>query len=131
MAESVRPFLMFEGHAEEAMRFYISLIPDSEIVEIDRFGPDGPGAEGSVRRARFRLRDQVVLCIDSPVHHLFTFTPAFSFFVECESEAEIDRLHDAIGEGREAFMPLADYGFSRKFSWISDRFGVAWQLNLT
>jgi predicted 3-demethylubiquinone-9 3-methyltransferase (glyoxalase superfamily) len=130
MAQSVQPFLMFEGQAEAAMRFYLSLIPGSEILDITRYGPGEAGDEGSVNRASFRLKDQVVLCIDSPVHHAFTFTPSFSFFVECESEAEILRLSQALGEDREPFMPLADYGFGRKFTWIADRYGVAWQLNL-
>ena len=128
---TVRPFLMFEGKAEEAMSFYVSLIPGSEILEIARYGPGGPGAEGSVMRATFRVADQAVMCIDSPVSHAFTFTPAFSLFVECADEDEIRRLAAALGEGGSELMPLGDYGFSRLFTWVNDRFGVSWQLNLT
>ena len=130
MATSVRPFLMFEGKAEEAMSFYVSLIPGSEIVDITRYGAGGPGKEGSVMRATFRVAGQSVMCIDSPVHHAFTFTPAFSFFVHCADEDELRRLAAALGEGGSELMPLANYGFSRLFTWVSDRFGVSWQLNL-
>jgi predicted 3-demethylubiquinone-9 3-methyltransferase (glyoxalase superfamily) len=112
------------------MNFYVSLLPDSEILEIERYGPGGPGAEGSVVRARFSLLGEIVNCIDSPVKHAFTFTPSFSFFVECEDEGEIARLTEALGERGQSFMPLGEYGFSRKFAWVGDRFGVSWQLNL-
>ena len=70
------------------------------------------------------------MCFDSPVKHAFTFTPASSLFVECESEDEIDRIAAALGDGGAVLMPLADYGFSRRFTWLNDRFGVSWQLNL-
>ena len=131
MAKSVRPFLMFQGKAEEAMQFYVSLIPGSEITGIVRYGPGQPGTEGSVMRASFSLAGQTVLCIDSPVQHAFTFTPAFSLFVECDSEEEIQRLSSALGEGGAVLMALANYGFSRQFTWLNDRYGVSWQLNLT
>jgi predicted 3-demethylubiquinone-9 3-methyltransferase (glyoxalase superfamily) len=70
------------------------------------------------------------MCIDSPMHHNFTFTPAFSFFMDCESEEEVRRLSAALSEGGNVLMPLDNYGFSRLFTWVSDRFGVSWQLNL-
>lgn len=130
MGGKVRPFLMFEGKAEEAMNAYVTLIPDSEILSIERYGPDGPGPEGSVLRALFRVADQEVHCIDSHVHHAFTFTPAFSFFVECDSEAELERSFAALLDGGQALMPLDNYGFSRRFGWVNDRFGVSWQFNL-
>lgn len=63
------------------------------------------------------------------VKHAFSFTPALSPFVECESEAEIDRIYAALLEGGNALMPINNYGFSRKFGWVNDRFGVSWQLN--
>ncbi|MDY7230397.1 VOC family protein [Hyalangium rubrum] len=130
MKTQVRPFLMFEGKAEEAMKFYVSLIPGSEIIDIARYGPGGPGAEGSVFKASFSVAGQTVLCIDSPAKHAFTFTPAFSFFVDCASEEEIDRLSAALSEGGSTLMPMGNYGFSRKFTWVNDRYGVSWQLNL-
>lgn len=130
MSDRIRPFLMFEGKAEEAMNAYVALIPDSAIVEITRYGAEGPGPEGSVNRALFRLAGQEVYCIDSYVRHAFTFTPAFSFFLECVSEEEQERFFSTLIEGGQALMPLDNYGFSRRFGWLNDRFGVSWQLNL-
>ncbi len=130
MAATALPFLMFQGQAGEAMRLYVSLFPDGAIEEIALYGPEGPGAEGSVFKARFRVAGQQVLCIDSPIAHAFDFTPSFSFFVQCGSEEELDRLIAGLGEGGKMLMPPDDYGFSRKFAWVSDRFGVSWQLNL-
>lgn len=130
MSVKVRPFLMFEGKAEEAMNFYVSTLPGSQIVAIDRYGPGGPGAEGSVMKATFSVAGQTVMCIDSPAKHAFTFTPSFSFFVDCDSEAELERLVTTLSQGGSTLMPLGNYGFSRKFAWLSDRYGVSWQLNL-
>jgi predicted 3-demethylubiquinone-9 3-methyltransferase (glyoxalase superfamily) len=130
MQTNIRPFLMFEGQAEAAMKFYVSLFPASEITELVRYAAGQAGVEGSVMKAAFTVGGQTILCTDSFVHHDFTFTPANSFFVSCESEAEIRRLSVALSEGGSVFMPLAEYGFSRLFAWVSDRFGVSWQLNL-
>lgn len=130
MARKITPFLMFHGTAEEAMRFYVALFAGSEIRSIERYGPGQPGAEGTVKRADFTLAGQDVMCIDSPVKHAFTFTPAMSLFVECETEAELQNAFDALAEGGAVLMPLNNYGFSRKFGWVNDRFGVSWQLNL-
>jgi predicted 3-demethylubiquinone-9 3-methyltransferase (glyoxalase superfamily) len=131
MVTTVTPFLMFEGKAGEAMAFYVSLFPNSEVLDAAHYGPGEAGAEGSVKKAMFSLGGQTVLCIDSPVKHAFSFTPAFSFFVECESEEQLDRLCAALSEGGMTFMPLGEYGFSRRFAWVSDRYGVSWQLNLS
>lgn len=130
MGTSVRPFLMFEGKAEEAITFYAGLIPDSDIVEITRYGAGEPGPEGSIKLALVRLAGQPVLCTDSFVSHGFSFTPSFSLFVDCGSEAELERIFAALSEGGGVLMPLGDYGFSRRFGWVNDRFGVSWQLNL-
>ncbi|MBZ5601546.1 MAG: VOC family protein [Acidobacteriia bacterium] len=126
----VRPFLMFEGRAEEAMRFYVSLFPASEIGEVIRYGPGQPGPEGSIMKAAFTVGGQSLACSDSFVKHDFTFTPSISFLVACESEAEIQRLFAALSESGSTLMPLDNYGFSRRFAWVNDRFGVSWQLNL-
>ena len=129
--KSIRPFLMFQGErAEAAMNFYASLFPDARITDIERYGPGAAGKEGSVLRATFSIAGQSVMCIDSPVKHAFTFTPAFSFFIECSSEEELDRLLAALSEGGGVLMPRGNYGFSRQFAWVNDRFGVSWQLNL-
>jgi predicted 3-demethylubiquinone-9 3-methyltransferase (glyoxalase superfamily) len=128
--QKITTFLMFEGDAEEAMNFYVSLFDDAEVVGLTRYGAEGPGGEGSVRHATFSLAGQHLMCSDSPAKHDFTFTPAVSLFVQCESEAEIDRLHAALAEQGTELMPLGAYGFSARFGWVNDRFGVSWQLNL-
>ena len=130
MTVQVRPFLMFEGNAEEAMTRYVSLFPDSEIIHVNRYGPEGPGPDGSVIMATFRIGSQTVLCSDSYVAHAFTFTPSFSFFVDFPSEADLRQVTEALLEGGTALMPLNSYGFSQLFAWVQDRFGVSWQLNL-
>jgi predicted 3-demethylubiquinone-9 3-methyltransferase (glyoxalase superfamily) len=131
MASSrIHPFLMFQGKAEEAIRFYVSMFPDADLLDIACYGPGEAGVEGSVKNARFSIGGQTVVCIDSPVKHDFSFTPAFSFFVECQSEDEIERLYSELGSAGAVFMPLGNHGFSRKFAWFSDRYGVSWQLNL-
>ncbi|HXD32690.1 MAG TPA: VOC family protein [Pyrinomonadaceae bacterium] len=129
MAHKVIPFLMFEGSAEEAMRFYVSLFHGSEIKQIEKYGAGEPGAEGSVKHAEFTLAGQDVICIDSPMHHDFTFTPSISLFVVCESEDELDKAFSQLSDGGAVLMPPDNYGFSKKFTWVSDRFGVSWQLN--
>ena len=128
MAERITPFLMFEGKAEEAIGFYLSIFPDSRIETIERFGPDGPGAQGSVATAVVILNGQRLMAFDSPVHHAFTFTPSISLFVDCESETEIDRLFGALSEAGQVMMELAEHPFAERFAWVADRFGVSWQL---
>lgn len=129
--EKVTPFLMFQdGKAEEAMNFYTSLIEDSSITNIVRYGANESGDEGTVMQATFTLKGQEVMCIDSNIKHQFTFTPSFSLFVTCSTEEELDTLYRKLNEGGQALMPLGDYGFSKKFGWLNDRFGVSWQLNL-
>jgi predicted 3-demethylubiquinone-9 3-methyltransferase (glyoxalase superfamily) len=127
---TVSPFLMFEGKAEQAMTFYVSLFDDGRIIDIVRYGPQGPGADGSVMKASFTIAGQTILCIDSAMKHDFTFTPSFSLFVTCESEEQIRKLAAALAEGGGELMPLNNYGFSRQFAWVADRFGVSWQLIL-
>ena len=127
---TVSPFLMFEGRAEQAMNFYVSLFEDGAITSIVRYGPQGPGAEGSVMKASFTIAGQAILCIDSAMKHDFGFTPSFSLFVTCESEEQIARLVAALADGGTELMPLNNYGFSRQFAWVNDKFGVSWQLIL-
>ncbi|MEV7723595.1 VOC family protein [Streptomyces sp. NPDC087917] len=131
MPQKITTFLMFEGRAEEALTFYTSLFEDAEVVDITRYGADGPGKEGTVLRATFSLAGQRFMCIDSHVEHAFGFTPAVSLFVECDTEGELDRLYGALAEQGQELMPLGDYGFSARFGWVNDRFGVSWQLNLS
>jgi len=130
MKPRITPFLMFEGKAEEAMSFYVSLFPDSTVVSKSYYGKEGPGKEGTIQLAVFEISGQRLFCIDSAVKHAFTFTPSFSLFVDCTSESQIDDLYRKLSENGATMMPLSCYGFSRKFGWIQDRFGVSWQLNL-
>lgn len=130
MAAGVATQLMFQGAAEEAMAFYVSLFEASEVSEIERYGPDGPGRAGSVRSARFMLAGREFRCIDSPVEHDFGFTPAMSIVVDCADEAELDHAYARLADGGLELMPRGDYGFSRRFGWLVDRYGVSWQLNL-
>jgi predicted 3-demethylubiquinone-9 3-methyltransferase (glyoxalase superfamily) len=80
-------------------------------------------------KAAFSIAGQNVFCTDSFVKHNFTFTPAISFFVNCESEDDVRRLSSALAEGGTELMPIGNYGFSRLFAWVNDRYGVSWQLN--
>jgi predicted 3-demethylubiquinone-9 3-methyltransferase (glyoxalase superfamily)/quercetin dioxygenase-like cupin family protein len=130
MVDSMTPFLMFEGRAEEALTFYTGLFPGAAIDSIERYRAGEMGPEGTVRLASFTVAGQRVMAIDSPADHDFTFTPSFSFFVECAGTEELDALFAALSEGGAVMMPPGDYGFSRRFCWVSDRFGVSWQLNV-
>jgi predicted 3-demethylubiquinone-9 3-methyltransferase (glyoxalase superfamily) len=124
----VTPFLMFTGNAEEAMRRYADLFADGEVLSIERFGSDEAGAEGTVRAALLRIGGQTLRLFDSPPVHAFSFTPSFSLFVECADAAEVDRLANALADGGAWLMPLGDYGFSPRYAWLNDRFGVSWQI---
>jgi predicted 3-demethylubiquinone-9 3-methyltransferase (glyoxalase superfamily) len=127
----VTPFLMFQdGKAEEAMNYYISIIDGSEITKIVRYGANESGDEGTVMQATFSIKGQEFMCIDSNLKHEFSFTPSFSIFITCDSEEEINHLYQKLSEGGQALMPIGDYGFSQRFAWLNDRFGVSWQLNL-
>lgn len=126
----VSTFLMFGGEAEAAVTLYTSLIPNSRIVDIKRYGKGEAGKEGTVMLAVFSLGGTEYRAIDSSIDHGFTFTPATSLFVTCGSEAEVDRLFAALLEGGQVMMPLAAYPFAKKFAWIADRFGVSWQISL-
>jgi predicted 3-demethylubiquinone-9 3-methyltransferase (glyoxalase superfamily) len=123
-------FLMFEGKAEEAMNFYISLFADSAIKSISRYGENEDGPAGTVRQAVFALNGQEFMCIDSFVKHGFTFTPAMSLFVRLGAESELDKLYAALSEGGQILMPLDAYPFSKKYGWVNDKYGVSWQLTL-
>ena len=131
MSQTITPFLMFDGTAEQAIRAYVSIFEDAEIRSISRYGPCEQGAEGSVRRADVRLAGRDFIAIDTPVTHAFGFTPALSLFVDFDSEAALDSAYQQLVQGGRELMPLDDYGFSRKFAWLDDRFGVSWQLNLS
>jgi predicted 3-demethylubiquinone-9 3-methyltransferase (glyoxalase superfamily) len=118
------------GRAREAVEFYVSLFPGASLVSMDFFESSDTEPAGTVRRAVFRLDGRQFMAMDSVVPHRFNFTPSVSFLIQCESEDEIASLFGALADGGETLMPLDDYGFSHRFGWVNDRFGVSWQLNL-
>lgn len=129
--KSAKPFLMFQGGvAEEAMNFYTSIIEDAEITSIIRYGANDGGDEGTVMQATFSIKGQEFMCIDSNLKHEFDFTSSFSIFITCDTEEETDHLYEKLIEGGNPLMPIGDYGFSKKFGWLNDRYGVSWQINL-
>ncbi|MDM5239278.1 hypothetical protein COE30_14865 [Bacillus cereus] len=128
--QKINTFLMFEGKAEEAMDFYTSLFDQSEIISISRYDENGPGKEGTVIHATFTLNGQEFMCIDSYVKHDFTFTPAMSLYVTCETEEEIETVFHQLAQDGKVLMPLGSYPFSKKFGWLNDKYGVSWQLTL-
>ena len=130
MAQTITPFLMFEGTAEEAMQFYVSLFDDSGVVAVERWGAHDVGTEGKIKKAQFTLCGRSFYCSDSPIEPGFTFTPSLSLFMDMDSEANLERAFSRLSHDGKVLMPLDDYGFSKKFGWVNDRFGVSWQLNL-
>jgi predicted 3-demethylubiquinone-9 3-methyltransferase (glyoxalase superfamily) len=126
----ITPFLMFEGQAEEAINFYMSIFNDSEIIRLARYEAGEPGKEGEVSQAVFSINGQEFICTDTFVQHAFTFTPSISLFVECDSEEEINDAYTKLADSGELLMPLDSYPFSKKFGWVQDKFGVSWQLIL-
>ena len=101
MAHKITPFLMFEGSAEEAMRFYVSLFSRSEIKRVELYGAGEPGTEGSVKRADFTVAGQEIICIDSPVMHKFSFTPSISFLLSARMKlSSMQRSASSQQEGR-------------------------------
>lgn len=125
------PFLMFQGDAEAAIRFYVATIPGSALTKLELWPAGGPVAEGKVLMGEFTIAGTPFRANDSnPGQHDFTFTPSSSVFVDFDGEGELDAAYAALEAGGRTLMPLGDYGFSQKFGWVEDRFGVSWQLNL-
>ena len=129
--QKIATFFTFQREdAEQAMNFYIGLFDNAKIIDMKRWGKEGPGKEGSIMHATFDLDGNLFMCSDSPPVHDWDFTPAVSNFVECEDETELERLFTALAEEGVVTMPLDNYGFSQKFGWVVDQFGISWQLNL-
>ena len=119
---------MFQGQARQALDLWQRAVPGFEIVSLAEHA-EGEMA-GQVQMAMVKIGGTVWQLYDSPPVHDFTFTPSSSIFVDCDDEAQLRAMADALGDGGAVMMPLDDYGFSRLFTWIADRFGVSWQLNL-
>ncbi|MGH7218097.1 MAG: VOC family protein [Candidatus Microsaccharimonas sp.] len=128
-------FLMFVGDqcgkAEEAINYYVSLFPDSEVKSVEKWKQDEPGGEeGLVKQASFVLAGQEYMASENRMDHKFSFTPAISIYVNCDDEEELSQLFEKLSEDGQVMMPLDNYGFSKKFGWTADKYGVSWQLNL-
>ncbi len=130
-ATTVATHLMFqEGVAEEALSLYASVFPGFLITRVETYGPGQEGPEGTFKLAYVDFHGQRLMVYDSPVKHPFTFTPSVSLLVDFTTPEELGSAFARLADGGELLMPLADYGFSRRFGWCTDRFGVSWQLNL-
>ena len=127
---TARPFLMFQDNrAQAALDLYFATLPDSRMIRVERYAEGELGLAGSIKVAVFTLCGREFMCSDSPIKHGFTFTPSSSTFVEFDSVAELERVFGILSNGGEVLMPLDNYGFSERFGWVNDRFGVSWQLN--
>jgi len=124
--QKIVPFLWFDTEAEEAARLYTSLFGGSAILGTRRYGEAGPGPKGSVMTMSFRLQGLEFMALNGGPR--FRFSPAVSFFVACAGESEIDALWRGLSPGGQVRMELGRYPFSEKFGWLSDRYGVSWQL---
>jgi len=114
---AITPCLWFDGDAEEAAAFYVSLLPDSRIDNVMRSPADTPsGAEGSVLTVEFTLAGQRFVGLNGGPH--FRFNEAVSFMVDCADQAEVDRLWDALSADESA----------EQCGWLKDRFGLSWQI---
>ena len=114
--QKITPFLWFDGKAEEAARFYVSIFKNSKIVGISRYGEQGPGPKGSVMVITFQLDGQEFCGLNGGPQ--FTFSPAISFAVNCKTQSEIDELWEKLSEG----------GKKQQCGWVTDKYGVSWQI---
>jgi predicted 3-demethylubiquinone-9 3-methyltransferase (glyoxalase superfamily) len=114
--QKITPFLWFDGRAEEAMNFYISIFKNSKVGRVTRYGEAGPGPKGTVMSATFQLEGQEFMALNGGPQ--FTFTPAISFFVNCETQQEVDALWGKLSEG----------GKKERCGWLKDKYGLSWQI---
>jgi predicted 3-demethylubiquinone-9 3-methyltransferase (glyoxalase superfamily) len=112
----ITPFLWFDGKAEEAADFYVSIFKNSKIKGIARYGEAGPGPKGTAMSANFQLDGQDFIALNGGP--MFTFTPAISFLVNCNNQQEVDELWEKLSAGGE----------KQQCGWLKDRYGVSWQI---
>jgi predicted 3-demethylubiquinone-9 3-methyltransferase (glyoxalase superfamily) len=112
----IRPCLWFDGNAEEAVNFYMSLFENAQILEEMRCGDFGPGPKGSILTLTCKIGDLEFITLNGGPH--YTLTPAMSLFVTCETQQEVDHFWDKLVEGGEAM----------RCGWLTDKFGVSWQI---
>jgi predicted 3-demethylubiquinone-9 3-methyltransferase (glyoxalase superfamily) len=114
--QKIMPFLWFDDKAEEAMKFYTSIFKNSKIGRITRYGQGGPGPKGTVMSCTFQLEGQEFMALNGGPQ--FTFSPAISFFVNCETQEEVDELWEKLSEGGE----------KERCGWLKDKYGLSWQI---
>src|SRR3981189_527982 len=114
--QKITPFLWLDGKAEEAMNFYVSVFKNSKVVRVSRYGEAGPGPKGTVMSATFQLEGQDFFALNGGPQ--FVFTPAISFFVNCETQQEVDELWDNLSAG----------GKKERCGWLKDKYGLSWQI---
>ena len=114
---------MFQGRCEAALEFYAAVLPETRILFLDK-KPDG-----TVAMARLSIAGLEIMANDSPPVHDFDFTPSTSTFVSVEDPDQVDALAAALALEGKVMMTPENYGFSRRFAWVQDRFGVSWQIN--
>ena len=123
------PFLMFQGEGHQALAHYRETFPDFELLALGEHPASGAQA-GQIYSCHVRIGGLEIRLFDSAPVHAFSFTPSVSFFVEVDDEAQLRAIADKLSDGGMIMMPIDNYGFSTLFTWVSDRFGVSWQLNL-
>jgi predicted 3-demethylubiquinone-9 3-methyltransferase (glyoxalase superfamily) len=128
--QKVTPFLMFTGRAAEAIEYYVATFERSSVQKLDRWPAGGHGVEGTVYQSLFTIAGQEVMAFDSPPVHGFGFTPSTSMFVIFDKVDELDRAYERLSQDGAVMMPLDKYPFSDRYAWVSDKFGVSWQLSL-
>ena len=114
--QKITPFLWFNDQAEDAIKFYTSIFKNSKIGTVSRYGDVGPGQTGKVMSATFQLGGQEFMALNGGPE--FTFSPAISFFVNCETQEEVDEFWEKLSQGGE----------KQKCGWLKDKFGVSWQI---
>jgi len=114
--QKITPFLWFDGNAEEAVNFYVSIFKDAKILNLSRYGEAGPGPKGTVMSATFQLQGQEFIALNGGPQ--FKFTPAISFFVHCQTQEEVDELWEKLSAG----------GRKDRCGWLTDKYGLSWQI---
>lgn len=126
----VSTHLMFQGNAGEALAAYRRIFSDFSVQDIECYSEGEAGKPGMVKQARVSFCGHELMVIDSPIPHDFDFTPSMSLLVDFETSDVLEDAFSNLSSGGQVMMPLDDYGFSRRFGWVVDSFGVSWQLNL-